>query len=292
MNDEVRVAIGDWCGVPSGHYDTTGVQWTISTLTGWFDGPPSRAEFTDRPMHDGAFPTPEFAGARVVVVEGRIGVDDHRHVSALDAARARTQALLRHGDETLTVTSRTGASQGVVTRSDKPTCDPVGALAYDFSVQVTAVDPIRYGVHRYRAGATLTAQAHGGLDFSNGGLEFPLSFGTGSSPTMLYLPNNGTADTAPMFRFLTPVAEPVLINAANGGRLEYLGDVAAGQQLTIDTATKAVLLSGVSRRARMGRADFDAFDVPAEGVLRVQFGSLDYPTDGAQVEATWREGWW
>ncbi|MGH3096496.1 MAG: phage distal tail protein, partial [Streptosporangiales bacterium] len=124
------------------------------------------------------------------------------------------------------------------------------------------------------------------------GLSFPLDFGSSGAANVMYLPNAGTADVLPLFTFASPVDQPVLTNLDNGARLEYLNSVGAGQTLTIDCKTKRVLLNGVSRRVDMGRADFDAFAVPANGVLRVAFGTLMYAISGAHVDATYRPGWW
>jgi hypothetical protein len=138
----------------------------------------------------------------------------------------------------------------------------------------------------------LGAPAPSGLDFSGGGLTFPLDFGGGAADTFMYLDNPGTADTQPTFTFARPVNQPVLSNPDNGARLEYLGSVGTGQTLVIDTQAKTVLLNGVSRRTEMGRADWGGFAVPHEGVLRCALGTSSYPIAGAHVEATYRNGWW
>lgn len=290
----MKVSIGDWAGVESGHTDSTGVQWVFSELEGWFDGPPSRTNFTDRPQYDGAFDAPEHAGLRVITLKGRFGVDRAADRPALAAARQATQALCYHGTRLLRVTTDDEDLTALVRRSDAPTCTPVGALAFDFEVQLSAPDPIRYAPTPSRAGADLAAQQPGGLEFATG-LDFGgggLSFGNTPNPSVLYMGNAGTADVLPTFQFNRPVSLPVLSNGANGGRLEYLGDVAAGQTLTFDCKNRRVLLSGISRRNKMGRCDFESFAVPARGTLRVFFGSLTYPTSGAHVDATWQEGYW
>jgi hypothetical protein len=76
---------------------------------------------------------------------------------------------------------------------------------------------------------------------------YPLSYGgviPGTATGRVTLANDGNYRVGWVAEFLGPVASPQLTHLATGRTVRWLGEVLAGQRLTIDSTTRAVLLDG------------------------------------------------
>lgn len=275
--------LGDWAGNGD---DGFGVRWGVLDSDA-YSGPGVRLRQADHAQTDGASRANSLRSTHVITLGGWATAPGR--VAALSSVRAYKALFPTGGQRDLIRTDEIGPLRITVELADVPKVAWAGPVSFDWQLVLSATDPTWYETEETKAAADLGVDATSGLDFS-GGLTFPLDFGSTNSPSVMYLHNGGTAAVRPRFVIANPVPQPVL-TAPDGGRLEFSGDVGAGDRFTINCATKRVLLNGVSRRNDMVRADFASFEIPAGGSIRVAFGSKGYPTAGARCEAFWFKGY-
>ncbi len=261
--------------------DPDGVEWWVTKEDGWSGGPGVRLELSDRPQRDGSFDAPSFRSARVITLEGTAIAPDG---SARERAKDRLAAVLADGSRLtpLVVAERTVRRTALVRLSSAIKIVDTTPVSFDWSLQVTAPDPLRYGDRR-----RLTC----GLPRPGPGIVFPVRFPVrfgDPSDGRVVLVNQGTATAWPLWTITGPCVRPVLRNTATGDRLEFALSLVEGDELTVDTAARTVIYNQASRRAALvpGSRWFGV----KPGATTVTFGAFD-ETASATLTASWHDAW-
>ncbi|HZN17198.1 MAG TPA: hypothetical protein VFB84_03260 [Micromonosporaceae bacterium] len=273
-------AVDGWTG---NTVDDLGVEWWVTKEEGWAGSPPLRLSLADRPERDGAFDSPSYRGPRVVTLEGTAVAPDR---STKEYAKDRLAAVLADGSSTaeLTVREPHATRRALVRLSAETKITDVTPYTFAWSVQLTAPDPMRYGVDLRTAFCGLPQP---GLGISFPIPQWPLDFGTPNGGSMV-LANAGTATTWPVWTVTGQCDQPVIRDAGSGRWLGFGLRLYGGDVLVVDVAARTVRLNGASRRAALlpGSTWFGL----APGSTGVDFGALRTDTP-AVLSASWRDAW-
>jgi hypothetical protein len=219
----------------------------VTSAVGWDDAAPVRSALTDKAQQDGMWDATGFLGGRVVTINGNVA-----GVTAQEAADFRDALLALSPQQPLDlqVYSDEGGSRSATVRVT------VGAVitwkgpqAFDYTVVVTAPDPLKYGEPVFGT-VGLRAVTGTGLVYPR---TYPLNYGVpaGQTPGSMSVANAGTAAYWPRLRIDGPVPNPVVTLNETGDWIRYNGTLAAGQWLDIDLANRRTLLNGsISVRPR------------------------------------------
>jgi hypothetical protein len=262
--------------------DADGVEWWVTKEDGWSSGPDVRLELADRPQRDGTFDAPSFRSARVITLEGTAVAPDE---DARERAKDRIAAVLANGSAPaeLVVTERTVTRRALVRLSAGTKVSDTTPVSFDWSLQVTAPDPLRYGadVHELSCGLPRPGR---GIAFP---LAFPLVFGQ-SQGGSLALANAGTALSRPVWTITGPCTQPVIRNDSTGERLAFSLTLAEGDVLTVDTAARTVFLGEASRRSVLQPRS--AWFALPPGSTVVGFEAFD-DSEAGTLTVRWRDAW-
>ncbi|MFE5482087.1 phage distal tail protein [Streptomyces sp. NPDC056527] len=261
-----------------------------SGLTGWEDLPEYDASDAERPTSHGAWPGSRYAKPRKV---GGTIVLMPEWNQAPDAIRALRQALalldeerwltVRLHGELLTVRARIAqrvipADQGFATQGSSK-----------MSIQWLAADPRRYVVNEETA-TTTAPQPESGLTWP---LTWPLDWGQATSTGDAVAVNSGSAPTHPVIVFRGPCSMPTVTERTSRRRLRYAIDLAAGDQLVVDTAAGTVTLNNTASRRHTAMADSSPEEL---FLLEPGRTELAFRPDGATKDALmtvrWRSAEW
>lgn len=272
-----------WRGITIGG----GGNYHVEEITGWDDLPDITSYDQPSARGHGDHPGDQFARARIVTASGTIASPAARDALAL-ALSAVSPVSSTVEDMTVQTFGRVLTAGARLIRRSLPVGENYAAGVVPFALQWKCTDPLRYDVPQ-TAGPIGLPTSGGGLVYP---LTYPLDYGTSSTPGMLTLANDGTADTSVLFTVSGPLPSGFEISSGDGQRLTYLDPLFAGDVLTLDTATGAVLLGGTAdRRASLTNADW--MQVPAGGTLSVRFSSLGGAYDpAATLTATSRPAYW
>lgn len=247
----------------------------IQSIDGWEDLPPGRSSDEPRSRSHGEHRGQYLAGGRTVTVKGVI-VDPGLAAGSVLALQAATPFMADTLDElTITMYGRTLTAFARVERRNLPQDLGYGVGVSSWALQWHAPDPLRYG--------PLQAPMSTGLPTAGGGVTYPLgptwTYGDPGDPGRITLTNPGTAP-APIFMEVTGGLPFGFEVSAAGQRDVYPVEVPAGQVVSIDTGTGAVLAEGTAdRRTNLTVADWP--HVPPGSSLTLQFASLGGAFDPA-----------
>ncbi|NUK09745.1 phage tail family protein [Streptomyces lunaelactis] len=166
------------------------------------------------------------------------------------------------------------------------------------AIQWEASDPRRYSLIEQQATTSLPSPEPG-LDWQvNPGperLTYPLAFGTpGSTGTMLAV-NDGDAPSHPVITFRGPVSRPSVTNLRTGEALEYDIDLAADDELLVDTHEGTVTLNNSASRLYTATARSvpeQSLDL-APGATSLLFRAAPGSNDSrAAASIRWRSALW
>jgi hypothetical protein len=115
--------------------------------------------------------------------------------------------------------------------------------AFPTSCRFAAMDPLIYSADEETRSLGLSPPT-GGLEFP---LEFPLVFGSGSTPPLITATNDGTADVPWRAVFTGPWTNPLVELVDTGDQVRVIGTVASGQTLTIDSSDGSIVLDTSAR---------------------------------------------
>lgn len=266
--------------------DEDGVEWIVTRDDDWWTAPARRLSHYERPFADGYARSRSFAGARTLTFE----VTMIAPTRALRDARLRQLAGLWRTGDTVSLTgpgveadSTPAQYEVLVEYSDSP--DPKSINSTDVALQFTFVAPdgVKRSVTEYTTGALELPSSVGGLTFP---ITFPIAFNATVTSGSALVTNGGTADVGMVFRIDGPAPEP-RITLARGTDVQTLRcnlTVESGQWLTIDTATRSVLLNDlVSRRGLVA----GTFPILNPGTSELSWDCDSYES-GARLTATWR----
>ncbi|GAA4905286.1 phage tail protein [Streptomyces coeruleoprunus] len=267
-------------------------------LTGWEDLPDADSADADRPTGHGAWPGARYArprrvGAQVWLLPEPGARGPEAAASALRTLRALRHAMalddgeqwlaVRIGGETLAVRAR--IAQRVVP-TDRHVLTQGVAKA---SVQWLATDPRRYAVAEQYA-TTGAPAPEAGLSWP---LTWPLEWGEATSTGDVIAANDGSAPTQPVIAFRGPCTRPSVTDRVSGRRLRYLIDLAAEDELVVDTAAGTVTLNGTAARRHTAAPDSapeELFAFPP-GQCELAFRP-ESSEPGALMTVRWRSAEW
>ncbi|HEX2312558.1 MAG TPA: hypothetical protein VHJ17_02425 [Thermomonospora sp.] len=274
-------AVDGWTG---NAVDDAGVEWWVTKEEGWSSAPPVRLSLADRPERDGAFDTPSYRAPRVITLEGTAIAPGR---VAAERAKDRLAAVLADGSalRPLVVTEPHGVRQAHVRLSAETRIADRRGGAFEFSLQLTAPDPLRYAAGDPRRQSCGLSAPGGGLRFP---MRFPLNFGPGASGGRLTLDNAGTAPTWPVWRITGPCRDPVVVDSTTGEQLAFALELRSREWLEVDTDARTVLLQGTASRRAALLPESRWFPL-RPGRTRVVFRAAEFTA--ATLTAQWRDAW-
>lgn len=278
LGDSGIVLAGDSTDV----YDAAGVRWTAAGDSPFSRSPAPREVSGDRATEHGSWDATRFYGPRSANLTGKAYAPDH---VSLHQAEARFKAavglslLVRHVEPGFD-------RQALFRRSGEVLWTEITDTIASFSAPLWARDPRAYSTDLQTASTAFPS--------SSGGLTLPLTIpfsidATTTGAGTLSLTNAGTLTAMPIFRIDGPVAQPQILNDDTGQAMHLDLTIAAGDWITIDTATGQVLGNGQPGAPRRAQWWGDWFGL-APGPNNLRFIG-DSGGAGAQLTASWRSAW-
>jgi len=256
-------------------------------LPGWDDAADIRNGLTPKAQQDGVWDGTGFSDAHVVTVSGF--VQEATPQAAYAVLRAM-QALRPQSVQELVVVNAAIGSLSALTRVTvgvKPVWS--GDCAFEYTLTVTAPDPLKYGPATYGT-ATLSAATPGaGRVWPR---VWPTDWGVpaGVTPGAVAVPNAGTAAYWTRQRIDGPVLNPVVSMVETGAWVRYGGSLLAGQWLDFDMANRRVLLQGQVSVRQNVTSSGDWLAVPPGGASITW--TDDAGSSAAQLSVWGTEGAW
>ncbi|AHH97227.1 hypothetical protein KALB_3863 [Kutzneria albida DSM 43870] len=273
-------AVDQWAG---NTVDPDGVEWWVTREEGWSSTPDIRLDLVNKARADGAFDAPGYRAPRVITLEGVAlaprweAREMAKNRLAAVLADATTLGVLRVQEQLFTRQVRARLS-GPAKMADRT------RTTFQWSLQLTAPNPVRLSAQTYQASCGL-AQQGPGLSFP---AHFPLDFGSGAGGSLL-LTNQGSAVSLPQWWIYGPCDYPVITNTATGRSLAFDLTLGEGEPLKVDVAARTVTLGGANRRATL-RPGSIWFGLPAYQQTPIAF-SAAAPSGTAQLTAYWSDAW-
>lgn len=275
--------LGDSGIVLNGPADSAGVTWGWSGNDPWSPSPSPRTVTGEQSTDHGSWDATEFYGPRSYSIEGRASALDH---VALHAAKHRLFAACGLRGFTFRIVEPGFDRQAIFRRDGEVLWTELADLkTAQFSVPLWARDP--------RAYSAAAATASTGFPSSVGGLTLPLTVPLTIPATVttgqLNLVNEGNEEAFPLYRIDGPVTNPGVVDMGTGRSWRLNLTVAAGDWVTVDTATHQVLAMGDINGSRRNLWSGDWFGL-APGTNTIRFTGSAAGT-GAQLTASWRSAW-
>jgi hypothetical protein len=283
MADVLQLPLYTLDGWSANAVDDEGVQWWVTDESGWSGGPPVRLELANRPQRDGTFDAPSLRGARVITIEGTAIAPDP---DARERAKDRLAAVLADGSTLaeLVVQERQVARRALVRLSAETKIADTTPYTFTWSVQLTAPDPVRYGIDQHTATCGLPQP---GLGITFPIQQWPLDFGRPAGGSLV-LRNAGTVATWPVWTVTGPCTQPVIRAPTTGQSLGFGLSLAGGDVLVVDVAARTIRFNGASRRSALLPGS-SWFGVPP-GTTGIEFDAQRTDTS-AVLAAAWRDAW-
>jgi hypothetical protein len=247
----------------------------VTSAVGWDDAATVRSALADKAQQDGMWDATGFLGGRVVTINGNAAGATVQEVAGF---RDSLLALSPQQALALQVSGDLGVRSATVRVTVGAVVTWKGPLAFDYTIVVTAPDPLKYGDATFSSVGLRSTAAGTGLVYP---LAYPRNYGTpaGQTPGSLGLSNVGTAAYWPRLRIDGPAPNPVVTLNETGDWIRYNGTLAAGQWLDIDLQNRRVLLNGsVSVRQNL-TVSGSWLAVPPGG------GSISWAADAADPAA-------
>jgi len=271
--------------------DDEGVAWVVTAEEGWSSSAPVRPRAEDREASHGAWGGPGYYSARVITLTGTAVAPSR---TAMLRAKDRIRFLTPDADPVVLRVDEAHMSRQAAVRlgADVKTTDR-GAIGFDFSLTLLAVDPRRYGVVALSATATLPTETAPGRTYPR---LYPSGYGgaTGGGAAVEVL-NAGTFATGAVLRFYGPVNQPGVEEETTGARLRYDVLLATdADMLEVDLARRTALLGGTaSRRSRLLAGS--AWFLLPPGPTRLRMLGVRASSDAAdpdpRMDVEWRSAW-
>ena len=258
-------------------------------LKDWYSGAESKSEVNERPQARGAFGiSNDFASSLAISTQGSF--DGDSLADAITAAErlsaiAAGVPVLMTVEDPLRTTSRWVSVRRVTLPPD------VGAFAsFDFSIDVLATDPLRYG----EPVSTFT-----GIPVSGGGLLWPLGttalefwdWGDDGASGRVSITNVGTADVWPTLTVEGGVAEGfVATNVDSGMTIRFVRPIPAGSSVSINQRTGSASIDGQSDVGGF-ITERGFFFIPAGATQQIQFAPLGAITGTPKFTVTLSPGY-
>lgn len=279
--------IGDSGIVLNGGPDAYGVRWGWDAGSDpWQPGPAPREESGELAFAHGTWNATEFYGPRSQEFAVTVEAPTHR---ALHEAHDRWRAAIGLRPIAVTIVEPHKTRWATLRRRGDlpwtelaPGGDRGGAVAKT-SVALHGDDPRIFGID-LRTSSTGYPATTGGLSWPT---QWPATWDAQVSEGLLRLDNDGAEPADVLWRIDGPVSVPRVTDTTTGAWFRLATDLAAGEWITIDTATGAVLQSGQAGANRRTLWAGSWLYAPPGG-RSFAFAGAD-GTAPASVSATWRD---
>lgn len=270
-----------------GAADADRVAWRATgDLTGW-DSAPLAETAEDRTGADGSWNGDNYYSGRLITLEGIIEAPTS---SALDAAKeALDQALPPRGRLLTFTVNESVPKQVLARRSGRLMMSDATDVLTQVSISLIAPDPRKYSTVEQSAAASLGAPG-GGVALP---LVLPLVFPSREAGGEFFtVTNEGKYETPPLIRIVGPGRDVGLANLTTGATLRYPFELAAGDELVIDTAVGAAQLNGSAYRAPAPGSTVTSRFLLPPGLSQMQMLGTRTVTDMTPLlTMTWRGAW-
>jgi len=213
----------------------------VTDMTGWDNAAGIRPGSIPKSQQDGSWDGTGLNAERVIDLAGFV---EEATPAVAHQTRQQLAALRPNQLQELVVDSTSIGTLSAWTRvtiGAKVTW--FGETAFEWTLQVVAPDPLKYGAPTFGTATLSTATPGAGRVYP---LAYPLSYGIapGTTPGAVSVANTGTASYWPRLRIDGPVLNPVVTVVETGAWVRYNGSLVAGQWLDLDMAARSVLLQG------------------------------------------------
>lgn len=269
----------------NGGPDVNGVDWIVTLETGWFAAPQIKTARVDKPAARGAVIGNEYRGARVIAISGEMCAPDvstlrqsQRQLLGICPSPKALYPLVAAEEDGTTLTASVKLDGSIITQ-------PKSLTTATFSLQLVSPDPRRFSTSTKTSSATLTSPGSGGVTYA---VTYPVSYGTPGVPSAVTMTNQGTADSDMLIVFQGPLSAPLLYNVATGDYIGYTQNLAAGDVVSIDTSSGAVLFNGSQFRVNLTLSQWPV--IPAGGTLNMAFRTSN-PADTGTCTITYTDSY-
>lgn len=221
--------------------EASGIMWVLDDFQGW-GSPKPTISVAQRPRALGGWAGASYLEPRNLALTGTVTAPTP---ALLSDAVDRLNAAVSLSETTLTVYEQGRVRTLTVRRADEVLVSWNGDLAADFSVQLVATDPRKYG-------PLITGTTN--LPSSSGGLTWPITFPVVWSAThvtgIVTLTNAGSIVGPVTLRINGPVSGPSITHLGTGAALTFASSLIlnAGEWLDVDMEARSVLANGQSSR--------------------------------------------
>lgn len=271
----------------TGMTDTNGVGWLVNQIDGW-DYATLRETNTGRSHDDGIYNDPAFFGQRSLVLHGYVvslsaqavmAAREQLH-AALNVTRSLTPFVVNESPPKMCMVRQAGGSKDAWVPD-------FGGMALQFQLALLAPDPRKYDPAPTVAGTT---QPTGGSGVS-WPLAWPLAWGAANTGGVVVATNNGTMESRPRISINGPCINPVIENRTTGQTLTFATQILGNETLTIDLASRAVLVDGTVPRRGAITSTPDQWWTLVPGPNEIHFSTGDGVNTGAAMSLSYSSAW-
>lgn len=269
-----------------------GTDLFVTNLTGWDEIPSLDATSVLRSQQHGAYVGRHLAQERVITVEFDMLPSTYNTQELREKVLAAVNFSVDGTEYPIVVQPYAGRplmAYGRVLRRSLPLATDFQRRTPGCAIQWSCSDPRRYSINPLQV-TVAAATAGSGYTFP---LNYPIDYGTPTTPGVAYIINDGTAATPPVITFTGPVVRPRVVNQTSGDVLEFDITLVIGEQLVVDVGAGTVKLGVSSRIATLTSISVPptAFEL-APGPNILAFRGQEFPDPGATMTVLWRPASW
>lgn len=280
--------IGDSGIVLNGGPDGEGVVWRWLVGSDPWQAPEPRDESGDNSFAHGTWNGTEFYGPRMQDLAVRVQAPSH---AALHEAHDRWKAAVGLHDFQLTIAEPHVTRWGLMRRrgsmpwTEDTSGGSGGRAKASTSVSLQGDDPLIYGLEQ-RTASTGYPSTVGGLSWP---AQWPATWDAEVESGLLQLDNAGNEPAEVLWRIDGPVSRPRIIDTITNDWFALDLDLAAGEWVTVDSATRQVLMLGQQGASRRPLWSGKWLTVPKGGRLFAFAGAAG--SAPASATASWWPTW-
>lgn len=263
----------------------------FSDLGSWYSGAESKTNINERAQGDGANGIDVDLRASAAFTftgwyEGNTWADVLTMMDRFKQATITRRTIPVSVEDDLGVTSRIVSVRAAPLREDKL------ARAFDFAIDMHALDPLRYGPAVSVSTGLPTAGT--GITYP---ITYPISYGVAGDPGRVTVSNPGTVDTFSLLEVTGGMSGGFeLVEGTTGRTLRFERPIPDGSTIYLNPRTGRVSMDGPSDVSRyLTRSEF--WSVPAAvggvpGSRLIQFNSLGVVTGNPTLTARTAPAYW